>query len=462
MQEERRGETAFAAFLNKWIRYTQYSVNIEFQHQYSGGHRFMREGVAINVSGYITGEFGLGEAARSVIRSIDAAGIPYLLNNFDSNPHRKKDTTFTTFSRENPYPVNLILVNPDGLDAFLLEYGSTYFENKYNIAFWFWELGDFPVEWQKYMALFDEIWTGSLYSLDAIAYATDRPVLRVPLSIHLTPKAIHPMFLQDLKDKFVFLSVFDFRSTFQRKNPDKVIDAFLTSFENREDAMLVLKYTNSDANLTKKKMLDDRAGRHENIYIMDDYLHRDALVALFQRADCYVSLHAAEGFGLPIAEAMFLGKPVIATGYSANMEFMTVNNSFPVRFSLELVGETEGPYTKGNIWAKPDVAHCAELMAFVYENPSVARKIGKRARQDITALFSDQSIGARIKKRILRIDEITNHFRSIALENRQRARLIKAHAEIARLARDADILSRIFGRLLNTTIRWMRNIQKKL
>ena len=63
--------------------------------------------------------------------------------------------------------------------------------------------------------------------------------------------------------------------------------------------------------------------------------------------DAYVSLHRSEGTGLTITDAMALGKPVIATSWSGNMDFMDVSNSFPVRYELVELQRTIGPYRAG-------------------------------------------------------------------------------------------------------------------
>jgi glycosyltransferase involved in cell wall biosynthesis len=98
---------------------------------------------------------------------------------------------------------------------------------------------------------------------------------------------------------------------------------------------------------------------------------------------------------------MHLGKPVIATGYSGNMDFMNVNNSFPVKYKLIPVGEKEyPPFKKGYVWAEPDVSHAAELMRFVYENREYAAKMGERASRDIKELYSPAAAGQAILERL--------------------------------------------------------------
>ena len=399
--------------------------------------------MGINICGYINSEFGLGEAVRALIHAIDAAGIPYVLNNFTANKHRKKDTSFHHFTRENPYPINLILVNPDMLDTLIMEYGTEYFQGKYTIGYWFWELSDLPNKWLKYFDFFHEIWTGSRYCLDAIATVSNIPVVRIPPAMHPEPVNTSPAFLRHMTNRTVFLYIFDFYSTFQRKNPDKVIRAFLQNFSGRSDVMLVIKYTNADIDGANARLLNRMTDGHENIHIINGYLQRNDMAALLKRADCYVSLHAAEGFGLTIAEAMMLGKPVIATGYSANMDFMTVNNSFPVRYTLTEIQKSDGAYLKGQVWADPDEAHCAALMKHVADNPKEAARIGSRAKSDIAVLFNKHAIGRRIKTRISRISEFTNHFDTIINTPSHQLDLIQAYEALLVSQKKQDMLKRI-------------------
>src|SRR5947209_20086958 len=96
-----------------------------------------------------------------------------------------------------------------------------------------------------------------------------------------------------------------------------------------------------------------------------------------------VSLHRAEGFGLAPAEMMSLGKPVVATGWSANMDFMTAENSMPVRYTLEPLKETIGAYKAGPVWAEADVEHAASCIRRLLDEPELRQRIGRQAAIDI-------------------------------------------------------------------------------
>ncbi|GAB4282493.1 MAG: hypothetical protein Fur0025_11730 [Oscillatoriaceae cyanobacterium] len=356
----------------------------------------------INIAGHVSGEFGLGEAVRANIRSLEAAGIPFVINNFNRSPHRKQDKTYDNFSDDNPYPINLIQVNADQIQAFARDVGKSYFEGKYNIGFWAWELPEFPNEWMAAFNWFDEIWTYSGYCQDAISRVSPIPVIKVMPSVWLPTPSIGKSELGLPTDKFIFLFSFDFFSIFERKNPLAVIEAFKQAFGQDDRVLLVLKCSNSQRFPAQTQAMQAAVTGRENILIIDKVLARAEVNALLYNCDAYVSLHRSEGFGLGMAEAMFYGKPVIATGYSANLEFMNVANSFLVKYDLVALEQDIRPYKKGNLWAQPDINHAAELMAWVFQNQAAAAQVGARGQRDINLLLSPEARGKHIATRLSR------------------------------------------------------------
>jgi len=123
---------------------------------------------------------------------------------------------------------------------------------------------------------------------------------------------------------------------------------------------------------------------------------------LLAASDCYVSLHRSEGLGLPMAEAMYLGKPVIATAYGGNMDFMTLNNSLLVKYKLVELERDYGPYEKRAVWAEPDIKHASELMRWAYENIDEAKAVGERGSEDVkqrmNPLMTSREIRARLEQ----------------------------------------------------------------
>ena len=95
-----------------------------------------------------------------------------------------------------------------------------------------------------------------------------------------------------------------------------------------------------------------------------------------------------------------LGKPVIATAYSGNMDFTTEQNSFLVRYKLREIEQSYGPYKAGWVWADPDLDHAAEQMRYVFENPEAAARIAARGRADVMANLHPRILGEEVKARL--------------------------------------------------------------
>jgi glycosyltransferase involved in cell wall biosynthesis len=201
-------------------------------------------------------------------------------------------------------------------------------------------------------------------------------------------------------DGFLFLFVFDYSSTIQRKNPVGLIRAFQRAFAEGEGPQLLIKTINGPRHpLAEDEVLWATDGRRD-IHVIDRSLSGTERDALMLGCDCYVSLHRSEGFGLTMAEAMAVGKPVIATGYSGNVDFMNVRNSYLVDYEVIRVGPDVQIYPADGEWAEPSIEHAAALMREVYEGRAQAAERGDRARHDIARVLSPEATGAAMRARL--------------------------------------------------------------
>jgi hypothetical protein len=202
-----------------------------------------------------------------------------------------------------------------------------------------------------------------------------------------------------IPEGFFFLFSFDFHSVFRRKNPLGVIEAFKRAFREGEGPSLVIKCINGDAHLAELEQLRYAARDRSDIIIIAGYMDSASNQALTAACGCYVSLHRSEGLGLTMAEAMRLKRPVIATAYSGNMDFMSERNSYLCRFDKVPVGPGSPPYPASALWAEPHVDHAAELMRHVYAHPEEAAARGRFAAEELAERFSPQRCAAAVEIR---------------------------------------------------------------
>ena len=143
--------------------------------------------------------------------------------------------------------------------------------------------------------------------------------------------------------------------------------------------------------------------RGRNVILLHELMSRARAYGLIDMADCFVSLHRSEGFGLGLAEAMLIGKPVIATGYSGNLDFMSPDNSLLVGYELTEIKEDRPIYSRGNFWAEPSIEQAAAFMRQVYEHPGEAQTRAERVQPEIQRLLSLESAGQRMRARLEQI-----------------------------------------------------------
>ena len=345
----------------------------------------------INLIGYIQAEMGLGEVLRNLMAAIAVSQIPFLIRK-TVFPLKNRQDKSINFNQEDrcKYQINVIGINPDLLYRLPLWLKYEEWGKRFNVGYWFWELENFPKEWSYACSIIDEVWVSSDFVANSVRQIHPN-VFKVPFSIDFPAPKNH--FNRDYFDlpKFgkLFLFSYDFNSSAARKNPEGVIRAFKKAFPSPEDnAFLVIKSINGENNIGKFREIKESLSDDLRVVWIDNYLTSDEMRGLISVIDCYVSLHRSEGLGLGMAESMYLGKPVIATAYSGNLEFMNKKNSFLVPYHLVPVQNGEYLFGSHQRWAEPNIDVAANFMKNLYENPELGIQIGLAGSEYIKTYHS--------------------------------------------------------------------------
>ena len=169
----------------------------------------------------------------------------------------------------------------------------------------------------------------------------------------------------------VTLVAFNLASSYERKNPLAAIAAHRLAFGDRPDRILLLRVGNPHhfpadfAAPARRRRGPERPHRDRHAPA------RRRARADGRRCDIVLSLHRSEGFGLVPAEAMLLGKPVIATDWSGNCDFMDASCAAMVPARLIPARDPRGVFeAPGAVWADPDIAVAADWLARLADDPA--------------------------------------------------------------------------------------------
>lgn len=353
----------------------------------------------VNVVGFLTGELGIGESARQLVNALDAVHVPRATRPVDLHLASTR-RAIENDGQETVFDTTVICVNADLTPAVAATVPEL-MRRSYRIGMWYWEVEDFPTTQYGGFAPLDEVWVATDFVRRAIEPHSPVPVrtLTPPLPQRGPDPALTRADL-GLPEAPLFLFSFDYLSTAERKNPVGLVDAFARAFRPGDGPVLVIKSINADQRVADAERLRLRAAERPDVILLEDYLEPAARDALVAHCDCYVSLHRSEGLGLTMAEAMAWGKPVIATGYSGNLQFMHDENSFLVPWTPAPIPAHAEPYPAGGVWADPDLDAAAMMMRLVVDAPDVAAARGARAAHDIATLHTADVAGAKIAARL--------------------------------------------------------------
>lgn len=352
-----------------------------------------------NLFGHLSTATGLGTAARNTASLLDRAALPFVVYDcpivgseldrpygFEDRSRRLRDAT--------PYSVNLFHVQPHFLGEMIERtWAFLPLERRINAIVPFWELSRFPDGWLAPLRFVDVVLAPSLHIQSLAEKAVpDIPVIHFPQTVTL-PSDIRA----DRErwgfapDETVFLLTFDVTSDISRKNPAAAVEAFRTAFPSQTDVRLVVRMKNANTDPRFSASTGDimRASAEDpRITVLTDSLPYSDVLQLMASADVYVSLHRAEGLGLPLMESMMLGKPVIATGWSGNLDFMDAENSALVGYDLVpaagLHDLYEDEFMGGPaLWAEPRLSEAVQWMRALASGLELRARLGTVARESV-------------------------------------------------------------------------------
>ncbi|MBH0206595.1 MAG: glycosyltransferase [Nitrospira sp.] len=350
--------------------------------------------LGVNVIGHVSGNLGIGVTARSVVRTLLERGCKVSILDLDPGLQRGgQDKTYRDHMvgswTQLLHEITLFVLPPTTI-AMLYERARNLFsDRRLNVAFTMWELPVLPAAYRPSLEALDLIVAESEYIRHAFA---------VNLSGVHTSYAPHPIYLPDRivgdrsryglpQDSLVFVTGFEPLSDVERKNTRAVIDAFRLSMTENPRAYLVIKVNNPmDKGQLHESVtaLQAYAQEHPRIRIITEAFSYEEILGLYATADVFVSLHRAEGLGLGMMEAMALGKPVIATGWSGNLSFMDHRCACVVGYRLIPPNGTLDIYRhenleSGAVWADPDIVDAADWMRRLANDATLRSEIGEKA-----------------------------------------------------------------------------------
>ncbi len=361
----------------------------------------------VNLIGYPSAGFGLGNTLRQFGRALLAHGIAIQV--LDLNPNVEPDDSYNTL-RNFTVPaadaldqeVNLYILPGAGLPSVVTRPlpGLTK-SGRMNVAFVWWEVPEIPAHMLAALRTFDALVAGSEYVQWALRLLIPEvPVLHAPHPLDIPTTARNSRSAFNLpEEKFIVFCGFDPGSGFDRKNPIAAIEAFRQAFPDTQHCELVVKANvhgqSRDAwHMGGERALRDAVANDNRIRVISEYLSPEQLLSLYASCDVVISLHRTEGLGLIPLEAMRIGKPVVATEWSGNLSYMNHRNSCLVTSHMVDVPVNSPNFGRRTIglrarWVEPSIEHAANWLRSLHENKALRQRVADQALQTAEAYDSN-------------------------------------------------------------------------
>lgn len=343
---------------------------------------------------------GYADEVRGMVTALDALKQPVTLH---TNPRESagfRDTldphqrAVLERSLKRPISTGFIQLQHTTIDTLNPAHANA----SYSIGRSMFETDGLPSHWVSGANTLDELWVPSTFNKQTFADAGVRtPMHIIPGGIDTNAfrPSVAPLTTPGTRGT-VFLSVFEWRLG---KGWDVLLRAWAEAFGPDDDVSLVLRTyqksrSDSRDNTTVingwidrflSEQCDGRTRRDvAPIIVMGDRVASWDLPAMYGMAAAFVLPTRGEGWGRPFMESMACGVPVIATNWSAQLEFMHAENSYLVDIDgLVPADGVEVPYYANQRWANPSAASLIAQMRRVHADRAEARAVGERARRDM-------------------------------------------------------------------------------
>jgi glycosyltransferase involved in cell wall biosynthesis len=358
---------------------------------------------------------GLAVASRGYVSALRHTGLAI---NFEPirrpfHIHQQVTPAVDMCDFTGPPDVAIVHLNPDGWSGLLTErQRRTIYEAKLSIGVWVWEMANLPEDWFPFFDQVRAIWAPSRYCADIFSTRARVPIDVIPHVVTVPPLDPDPIRVDMLRRGLglsegdrIILYAFDGSSYLVRKNPFALVRSFAQSGLAGNGWRLALKAKHLSDSPVQGELLRQQVERTQGVVLIDRAVSKATMSQLMRTADIYASPHCSEGFGLTIAEAMAMGKLVVATDYSGSSDFLDAECGFPIRYQLRSLDDDCGHYTRdGGVWAHVDEEHFTEsLIEAAGLITAGDMRLGDAARRRICDLFSPQAVGAKMCESLSRL-----------------------------------------------------------
>jgi autotransporter strand-loop-strand O-heptosyltransferase len=282
----------------------------------------------------------------------------------------------------------------DILNIVLNESNHHYFYDDYGkqkkIAYNVWESTRQQTHFFEKLLEYDQLWVPTEWQKTCSieqGYPSDK-IFVVPEGID--PTIFHPIkdaHAYPLDDKFTFFLAARWE---YRKSVEEIIRAFINEFKPEEPVQLILNvdnpYPTDDLKTTEARL--KHHGLESSNLVVKHFMPFDEYLKTLKTCHCLVSCSRAEGWNLPLIEAIACGVPTICSDWGSQLEFAKgISHTVNIK-NFQPPANMYGGVTPPGLWAEPDFEHLQQVMRDVYDNSSeyliYARTAAKRVVKQFT------------------------------------------------------------------------------